>query len=110
MRRCCHAGNAHVVRPRLPVQKPEGSRRADLDEAVRLDPECVVARLARSRFRFDEDQTELALQDLNAASAVEPELASVLLPRAVAARDPPRLGPRQRRPQRCAWRLNRPTP
>ena len=65
------------------AKKLKDHARAGFDEAVRADPECVLARLGRADFWLDDGQTDLALRDLDAAIRSEPGNPQSWLKRAV---------------------------
>ncbi|RYY52158.1 MAG: tetratricopeptide repeat protein, partial [Comamonadaceae bacterium] len=72
-------GRATLLADRALLRERAGDiagARADLDEAITLDPSNSWARGARGRFRQDEGEHEAALADFDAALALEPEVTS----------------------------------
>ncbi|MBA4224330.1 MAG: hypothetical protein C0458_26705 [Methylobacterium sp.] len=72
-------GRATLLADRALLRERAGNiagARADLDDAIALDPSNSWARGTRGRFRQDEGEHEAALADLDAALSLEPEVTS----------------------------------
>ncbi|CAD5246243.1 Tfp pilus assembly protein PilF [Bosea sp. 62] len=72
-------GRATLLADRALLRERAGNiagARADLDDAIALDPSNSWARGTRGRFRQDEGEHEAAVADFDAALALEPEVTS----------------------------------